>query len=149
MKNLKEDLVFACQEKLKNQLNFLQEQLLELKNANSGETKSTAGDKHETGRAMIHLEQEKLYSQLGVAQKQDSFFNSIDFKPKSSISIGSLVKTNSGFYLIAASLGIIQAQGQTVFVVSAVAPIGQLLLNKTIGDEVLFNGKTIKILEIL
>ena len=72
MNNFKEKTVSVSSEKLKTQINFIQTQLGELKEANTNETKSTAGDKHETGRAMVHLEQEKLYSQLGQFQKQFS-----------------------------------------------------------------------------
>ena len=36
----------------------------DLNSAITDDSKSTAGDKHETGRAMVHLEQEKLSKQL-------------------------------------------------------------------------------------
>lgn len=149
MKNFKEKAVSVCSEKLKNQIDFIQLQLEELKEANSNETKSTAGDKHETGRAMVHLEQEKLYGQLGQFQKQFSFFNSLNFQPQKSVSIGSLVKTNQANYFVAVGMGAMVVDNENVFAVSAASPIGNLLLGKNVNDVFTFNGKEIKISEIL
>jgi len=149
VKNFKEKTVSVSSEKLKTQINFIQTQLGELKEANTNETKSTAGDKHETGRAMVHLEQEKLYSQLGQFQKQFSFFNSLNFQPQKSVSIGSLVKTSQANYFVSVGIGALVVDNENVFAVSAASPIGNLLLGKNVNDVFSFNGKEIKISEIL
>ncbi len=49
---------------LKNQIETIQNQILALSEDAQNDAKSSAGDKHETGLAMMHLEQEKLNVKL-------------------------------------------------------------------------------------
>ena len=60
--------------------------------AANDDTKSTAGDKHETGRAMMHLEREKGEMQLIEAEKLKSFLDRVDIsKTYQTVQTGSLV----------------------------------------------------------
>ena len=59
------DLLFAhCQHYIKAKQLLLEKQKEALQLALTSESKSSAGDKHETGRAMIQLEREKLGNQI-------------------------------------------------------------------------------------
>ncbi|HRD58863.1 MAG TPA: hypothetical protein PK504_12485, partial [Ferruginibacter sp.] len=49
---------------LSQKMNELQNVLVELKETSSNETKSTAGDKHETALAMLQIEQANKRNQL-------------------------------------------------------------------------------------
>lgn len=49
---------------LNNQIEAIQNQILSLSEDAQNDAKSSAGDKHETGLAMMHLEQEKLNAKL-------------------------------------------------------------------------------------
>ena len=53
-----------CIELVKDKIKLIDNLYLSNQNALDSSTKSSAGDKHETSRAMIHLDQEKLSSQL-------------------------------------------------------------------------------------
>lgn len=113
------------------------------------EVKSSAGDKHETGRAMAQLETEKNAIQLAEANKLKQVIGLINpEKASEKVELGALVVTNSGNYYISVSIGKMTIDSVLYFGVSAVSPIGQALLNHKKGDEVIFNGKKFSIKEI-
>lgn len=107
----------------------------------NNETKSSAGDKHETARAMAQLETEKLSAQLNDALKLKDLLHQINpEKTSDKVELGSLVKTNNGIFYIAVSLGKLSIKGNEVFVISPIAPIGKLLLTKKEKESFSFNG---------
>lgn len=115
----------------------------EAQDAANNETKSSAGDKHETGRAMAQLETEKLSAQLNEALKLSQVFAQLNPNQKNKqITIGSLVFTNNGYFYIAVSLGKIEVEQETIYVISPVSPIGKLLLTKKEKDSFSLNGLT-------
>ena len=56
---LKKKLYMACECYLQLRFDALKERLDDINESLASETKSSAGDKYETGRAMLHLEKEK------------------------------------------------------------------------------------------
>ena len=84
----------------------LQKQMDALQEALTSETKSSAGDKHETGRAMVQLEQEKLSQQLLELEKAKQTLQRINIGTNTTkIGMGSLVKTSAAHYFIAIYTG--------------------------------------------
>ncbi len=113
------------------------------------ETKSSAGDKHETGRAMAQLETENNSKHLTEAKKLNAVLSQIDpGKKNTSIELGAFVKTNLGNYFIAISAGKTHLFGDEVYLISPASPIGQHFLGKKEGDTVSFNQQTIAIQEV-
>lgn len=111
------------------------------------ETKSSAGDKHETGRAMIQLEMEKAGQQLSVANEMIEALKRISIDESSEIiKLGSLIKTTKGTYFLAISVGQLKVENDIYFVVSSKSPIGKQLLGKQVADILPFNNA--EILEI-
>lgn len=116
----------------------------------SSETKSSAGDKHETGRAMLQLERERLGQQLAEAEKIVQIMAKVPIKNSSKkIGLGSWVKTTVGTYYLAISAGAYKIEGDAVYCISPGTPIGQLLVAKSIGDSFIFNGKKIAIVDVV
>lgn len=108
----------------------------------NNETKSTAGDKHETSRAMAQLETEKLSNQYAEAIKLMEMLSQINVKNQSQqVVVGSLVFTNNGLFYLSVSLGKINVNGELVFAISPISPLGQLLLTKKEKDSFSLNGK--------
>ncbi|MET1258613.1 3-oxoacyl-ACP synthase [Flagellimonas sp. DF-77] len=104
------------------------------------ETKSTAGDKHETGRAMLQLEREKLGRQLAEIKKLDAIIQRIDpSKTNGRVALGSLVVTDKAQYFIALSAGVVPGSVPPLYCVSTQTPIGRSLLGKTVGERFVFN----------
>ena len=62
--------------------------------------------------------------------------------------VGSLIKTDKGYFLISIGWGRIQIKDEFYFVISAGSPIGRLLQNKKKGDSVQFRNTTYDILSI-
>ena len=65
---IKQELFGQCQNFVNSKLDTIRQTINELQQALNSETKSSAGDKHETGRAMIQLEREKMGRQLAEVQ---------------------------------------------------------------------------------
>ncbi|MCD6018400.1 MAG: hypothetical protein K0S53_1521 [Bacteroidetes bacterium] len=109
--------------------------------SSNSESKSSAGDKHETSKAMMQLEREKLGMQLKEAEMQLAEFEKIDFsKTFQKVEQGSLVQTDKGWFFIAGSVGRILLDTQTVFVISAQSPLASAMMNHKEKDTVNFNG---------
>jgi len=113
------------------------------------ETKSSAGDKYETGRAMMQLEIEKQSVQLGEAMKLKQVLSLINpEKTSDTVQSGSLVVTDQGNFYISISAGKLDVEGITYFAVSPVSPIGALLMGKKSGEAIQLNGKSFTIRKI-
>ncbi|NOR28878.1 MAG: 3-oxoacyl-ACP synthase [Lutibacter sp.] len=111
------------------------------------ETKSSAGDKHETGRAMLQLEMEKASQQLASIIEMKEVLAKIETQKTSKIiCLGSLIKTTKVNYYLAISVGEITINSVNFYAVSTNSPIGKQLLGKSIGAVIPFNEA--KILEI-
>ena len=113
------------------------------------ETKSSAGDKYETGREMINLEINKLAEQLQQFKNLRNTLNVAKSRTNNgSAQLGTAVKTNMANYFIAIPADRIIVDGDEYFAIGANSPIAQLLLHKKAGEEIIFNGKSAEILEV-
>ncbi len=129
-------------DKLQNTLSRIQSLQTDL----NSETKSSAGDKHETGRAMIQLEMEKESQKLNDLQEMKNTLSRISSDNSDDIvKLGSLVTTSMATYFISASLGALKTENSSCFAISPKSPIGRLLLGKRTGEELVFNGRKIQI----
>ncbi|MEO1654570.1 MAG: GreA/GreB family elongation factor [Bacteroidota bacterium] len=143
---IKTALHLICLSQLEIRLQEIESRLDSIQASRENESKSSVGDKYETGRAMLHLEQEKAQSQLSAAQVDLQKLTALKPEVQSSQIIpGSLVFTPKANYYLAIGLGKIEFQDQVFFCASAASPIGQALLGKKVGDEFVFNGQLIQI----
>ncbi|WP_431132946.1 3-oxoacyl-ACP synthase [Psychroserpens mesophilus] len=148
--NLKTKLYIQCQEFIDTRLKAIQNTINEIQESLTSETKSSAGDKHETGRAMLQLEREKAGQQLAEIQKINQVLSKIDVSKTSSvIGLGSVVFTTQANYFIAISAGEIKAQNQLFYAISANTPIAKLLLGKQVGDYIEFRNQVFEIIKII
>lgn len=126
---------------ISDKLEGIQKEFDALQESLMSETKSSAGDKHETGRAMAQLEQEKLSRQLTETRKTIEGLRQIDpEKSEATIGFGSLVATNRGYFFLSVGIGQIKVDGTSVFCITAGSPLGQKILNKSAGETVQMNG---------
>jgi len=124
----------------------LKSSLEDLREAGESETKSSAGDKYETGREMIKQEKEKYEQVLQDNEKQLEIVKNL--KPDklfTKAAPGSLVYTDKMIYYISISYGKINVEDSEVFAISPNAPVAQLLLGKSVGDKYKINGQTVEI----
>ena len=137
-------------EALNNKINDLRLILQESYPSMFDDSKSSAGDKHETALAMAQLEQEKLTKQLNILLLQEASMKVIDPTLKhQKITIGSLVETNKGWYYFSISLGQLICQNNAFFALSLEAPLGQIMRGKIAGEQVTFNGMITEIIGVI
>lgn len=144
----KEILMKALLEEFSSRARDLQSEIQSLEDSRNNESKSTAGDKHEVGRAMAQNELENLSKRLAEQKERINLLSSLDLKKHDTIQLGSLVKTQTGTFFIALGYGKINFDGATYFVVSPVAPIGQAMMKKKAGEHYWFHGAEILIQSI-
>lgn len=149
MKKIKEALIEECNNFIEDRLDTINKIISSNKNALLSETKSSAGDKHETARALLQLEIEKASMQLPSVKKMKETLVRINLQTKHDIiHLGSLIYTNQRNYFLAISVGNLSIDKKEYFVISPSSPIGSLLLGKINGDFVPFNDFNIEILEV-
>lgn len=149
MNTIKTDLYNYCLSTIESKLNTINSVFDSAQASANNETKSTAGDKHDTARAMAHLESEKNAKQLVEINKLKRVLPYLkDFKISNMAELGSLVITNEGNYYLSISLGKFTLNSNDYLLISPVTPIGKLLIGKSVGDIVSFNNKSIEILEL-
>lgn len=148
--SIKQELFAKCEAFVQSRLNTIKLTITELQQSLSSETKSTAGDKHETGRAMVQLEREKAGQQLAEIQKLNAVLSKINIKKYAEvIGLGSIVYTNTDNYFMAISAGLLEVDGHAFYAISANTPIGQLLLGKSVGNTVVFKNVQITIEKVI
>jgi transcription elongation GreA/GreB family factor len=122
---------------------------LEASDGKSNDAKSSAGDKHEVGVAMVQLEQEKLGKQVQIIEEQLTLLSRMDpTKEHLRISLGSLVKCENQWYYFSIGHGLLTVENQSIFCLNPQAPLGKELLGKTTGDLVSFQGRKMVIQSI-
>lgn len=150
MTALKQQLISDCTKKLQQQILSLKQLLDEVTEAVNNETKSSVGDKHETSRAMMQLEQEKLGKQILDAETHLAEFEKINFDiPSARIAQGHLIETNNGYFFISVSIGKTMVNEKTVFVISPNSPLASVFKGLTKNQTTSFNGTTYEIKNIL
>jgi hypothetical protein len=141
--SLKTTIHAHCLQLMLGKQTVLQDALAQATEASNQDSKSSAGDKHETGKAMMQLEQEKLGKQLQDINTQIDLLHKIaDFKSPSSAQLGALVTTNLGLFYLAIGLGKIEMDGTPYFIISPQSPIGLQMVGKKVGEQFEVNGRS-------
>jgi hypothetical protein len=143
----KTDFLDFLAKELNDRMTALSDYAKSLEESLTGESKSTAGDKHDTGRAMIHLEQEKLskqFEQLGQQQRTLDQIRHRSISPKH-VESGSLIKLDNQIYFIGVPAGKIDYKEQSVWCIGHQAPLAKLLIGKENGQLVTLGGQAQRI----
>ncbi len=144
--DIKQSLIDQCNDVLDDKINRLEKLASDVQDAANQETKSSMGDKYETGRAMMQAEKDKYMQQLTQAifvqtqleqVKADKIFEQAAF--------GAIVKTRLANYFIAISAGRMEVAGEKYYVISPQAPLAQAVIGKKVGESFSFNDQEIKI----
>lgn len=139
---VKQKIYNLIQEQLQERIHRAKELMDSHKEALQSDTKSTAGDKHETGRAMVQMEYEGSIKQWKKALEMKNALDRIDpTVANNTIGLGSLVITNQGNFYVSVSLGKISLKNESYFAVSFASPLGNILRGKKVGDEFTFMQK--------
>ncbi len=138
-----------CLNHLKEKSDVLVHAINEAQASANSNTKSSAGDKHETSRAMAQLENERLKKQLHQLNKLNEALKAIPIEQHTdSIQLGSIAETSAGSFFISIGLGKIMCNNEEFFVVPLHSPVGKQLANKKEGDSFVFNNNQESILKL-
>ncbi len=122
----------------------------EAQRSSNDDTKSSAGDKYETGREMMQQETNRNIAQLTEANKLKIILNKINPNTVNHYACaGSLVITNNGNFYIAVSVGVLKVNNEPYFTISQASPIGLMLNGQKEGDEFKLNDKTYRIKQVI
>lgn len=147
--SLREIAYQASYEELENRILTVKKIMDDADASSKNETKSSAGDKFETSRAMMQREKENNKVKLIKLMELKHQFQSI---PKSKttdyIGLGSFVESNKGNFFIGIGLGKIKTSSLNFVAVSTDAPLIKSLLGLKKGDQVLFNQQSIQIINV-
>lgn len=132
---------------------LLQEKIVETvtatqsaKESRDNDTKSSAGDKYETGREMMQMEINKNEAQLAKYKLNlHEIENLKKIEVNDKVAYGSLVITNKGMYYFGLALGKMLVSGNTIYALSLASPIGKAFNFKVKGDGFTFNSIQYKI----
>jgi hypothetical protein len=142
LKKVKQALFSRCANFINERIDSAQKAIKSAQESANQDSKSSMGDKYETGRAMAQLEIEKNTIQLAEAIKLKKQLEAI---PKdqhgNKVKNGSLILTNNGNYFLAISAGKIEIEGITYFALSSASPLGTKMMNLEEGNSFEFGGK--------
>ena len=138
--NLKQKIYNHYLQVINEKVTMLQKILNDLKESGTNETKSTAGDKHETALAMLQIEQANTRAQLRDVLAQKATLEKID--PTLTVPIivnGSLIKTKRGYLFMSIAMGKAVIDSNAVIALSPQSPLGQKLMGLKTGDSAAIN----------
>lgn len=149
-KELKNTLLNHCKDVVEKRYGKIKQTIAGIEESLFEESKSSAGDKHETGRAMLQIDRENAGKQLQEIEKLQQLVRKIDVNSKSDYArLGSLVYTNQATYFLSISIGAVPVGKTSYMCVALNSPIGQLLSGKKKGEAFVFNKKEITVKSIV
>lgn len=150
MQGIKQQLYNLCLEYLEKRIQAAREAIEAAQQSANDETKSSSGDKYETGRAMMQLEVEKNASQLSESMKLKHTLDQIRIDhTAATVQPGSLVVTDREVFFMAISLGKVKVDDRNYLVISPASPLGQKLMGLKSGDRTTFKDQPYIIQEII
>ena len=147
---LKQQLKSAAEIYVEDRIKKIHIAIADLEEALKLETKCSMGDKYETGRAMLHLEFEKLSGQLEQLNRLKKTVSLINEQQNSKkVEFGSMVKTAKINYFISIPAGEIETGGDKFYAIGAGSPIAQAMMGMREGESFVFNEKSNTVLSVI
>jgi len=143
----KTELIKLINQKLYEKIQTFEKLIAETR-ASNNDTKSSMGDKYETGREMLQQEINNLQVQLNEVLKQQDFLKTILVKPSDKAEKGAIVKTERGLFFISVSLGELSFEHQKIICISPESPLAKAMNGKQKGDVFSLNNMSQKIVDI-
>lgn len=136
----KQSLYVRCRQYVQQRIDTARQAMESAQESANSESKSSAGDKYETGRAMAQLERDRYAQLLAEARKMEQELTRLNVdRDYDTVQPGSLVITNRGAFFISISAGKLTADGTDCFAVSPASPVATALAGHKAGDSVPFN----------
>ncbi|KYH05642.1 MULTISPECIES: hypothetical protein [Chryseobacterium] len=134
----KQEIINIIKAKAADKIQYFENLIAETR-ASNNDTKSSMGDKYETGREMLQQEINNLQRQLNEVLNQQAVLQKITSDPSEKVQNGALVKTDKGLFYVAVSMGEIIFENQKIMTVSAESPLVKIMYNKKAGENFIVN----------
>ena len=145
----KQKIKLRCEEIIQQRISTSSQAMVQAQESANSDEKSSAGDKHETGRAMGQIDSEMNAKQLNEAQKDLTFIQTISADSiHQKTGTGAIVVCEDFIFFIALGLGNTIVDEKKIILLSPGAPVAKLLSGKIIGECFMMNGKSIFIRDI-
>ncbi len=142
-------VIAGVRQHLLARLSTMRESLLELQSANASNAKSTAGDKHDTERAMTHMEMATLSQQVDAEKRLLHELDALERQPSQEIvGPGCIVRTQRHNLFIGLAFGNVVVENWPVTGISVQSPLGKELLDLGKGETCSVNGMAHTVVEI-
>lgn len=135
----KQEIINIIKAKIADKIQYFENLITETR-ASNNDTKSSMGDKYETGREMLQQEINNLQRQLNEVLNQHGILQKINSDPSDKVQNGALVKTNKGLFYVSASLGEISFENQKIMTISAESPLVKAMFGKKMGETFTINN---------
>lgn len=146
---VKQELYQLLLSRLDQDITALEQDVRDLQLSANEETKSSAGDKYETGRAMIQIEIEQLGLRLKDKIRSKELLKTfrVDLLYEQ-VQPGALAETSAGNFFFLTNGGEFIRAGQKIMIISVQSPLGKLLSGRRNADEVTLNDRRIRITDV-
>lgn len=135
----KQEIINIIKAKAADKIQYFENLIAETR-ASNNDTKSSMGDKYETGREMLQQEINNLQRQLNEVLNQQAVLQKITSDPSEKVQNGALVKTNKGMFFISVSMGEFVFENRKIMTVSAESPLVKAMFGKKMGDNFTINN---------
>lgn len=135
----KENILQILKDKISEKIKTFENLIAETR-ASSNDTKSSMGDKYETGREMLQQEINNIQRQLNETLNQQNFLKKLNTEVCTKVQNGALVKTDKGFFYISVSAGEIVFEGKKIMTISSESPLAKAMFGKKIAEKFIINN---------
>ncbi|QBA20428.1 hypothetical protein EU348_04240 [Chryseobacterium indologenes] len=135
----KQEIINIIKAKAADKIQYFENLIAETR-ASNNDTKSSMGDKYETGREMLQQEINNLQRQLNEVLNQQAVLQKITSDPSEKVQNGALVKTNKGMFFISVSMGEFVFENRKIMTVSEESPLVKAMFGKKMGDNFTINN---------
>lgn len=139
MELMKSELVTTVKTRITEKISHLENLISQTRESNT-ETKSSMGDKYETGREMVQQEINNLQRQLNETFQQQESVKRLNGHECQNVDFGALVETNIGLFYISTAVGEIKMNGKKIITVSPESPLAKAMHGKKAGEEFIVNN---------
>ena len=136
----KSDFLFFAQKVIDDKVIKAKEYMNSIERSIQGESKSTAGDKHDTTRELMQQERNKAAQNLSnQILDQKTLIQLLNTSTNEGIGFGSLVETDKGWIFIGLALGKVLFSDVHVICISPLSPLAKGFEGLKVGESCRFN----------
>lgn len=135
----KAELLLVLKDKISTKIRLFENLITETR-ASSNDTKSSMGDKYETGREMLQQEINTIQRQLNESLSQQNVLQKLNTEPCKKAQNGALVETDKGWFYISVSLGEIIFEDGKITTISSESPLAKAMSGKGTGEIFMINN---------